>query len=634
MLQLDLFAQPKPQKKLRDYQRKSINLLLDNLDKGSKSVCLALATGAGKSLTISNFLLEVGANPHNTLALVPRRKLKQQLRREFKDCGLSPQIVQTAQYITDTKLFGQGRFRNLRYIILDECHELAWWIPVEKLRNENPGAIVIGLTATPDRSSKHQFIEDKFEQVIYPISFGELVVSGYLCNPRYFAYGNRLDLNEVSTDDDGGFIQEQLDKQCEKEHFNESVVTNLCKHNLQARKSIIFCSSIKQSKKLTQMLCDAGISTIHVDGSMSESEQDLAISKVANGEISALSCAKLLIAGFDEPRIDTVVLATATNSRQNLVQMCGRGSRIHPEKNDEFWVFDFGDNFARLRIGLKQTFPYKRKYDAEDKKPAPMKACKSCGTLVYAFVMVCPECGEIFPKKEKPVIDLQDKDVVEVEADLQDLYHIKQFRKIVRECYSKFELPFIELESYMRRHKIKNIRHIINPNSVIGAIFKHRTLENYLSLRWYSDYHINRLSQSRLYQHEESYCKNLKKSRKDEIETWIKAIGHFPVSEFGDRFLNSKALKKYIGTGRWQDVLGVLDFDSKANMQSAYKQKWQELNTEISKYLAIHDGEIDPDAIADMLQKSDNPELKDLHSKISVLEWAYNYVSLIYPNII
>jgi hypothetical protein len=262
-----------------------------------------------------------------------------------------------------------------------------------------------------------------------------------------------------------------------------------------------------------------------------------------------------------------------------------------------------------------------------------MKACKACGTLVYSFVMVCPECGEIFPKKEKPIIDLQDKDIVEVEADLQDLYHIKQVRKIIRECFSKFELPFLELEAYMRRHKIKSIRHIVNPTSLIGAIFKHRTLENYLSLRWSADYHTNRLIQNKLYQHEEIYCKKLNnKTKKDEIADWISTLGYFTIGEFGERYLKSKALTKYIGTGRWQDVLGVLDFDSKVNMQTAYKQKWQELNTEISKHLTIHNGEIDPDAIAYMLQKSDNPELKDLHNRIAVLEWAYNYVNLIYPN--
>lgn len=626
--QLELFAASHtPKKHLRLYQQSAIDSVLHLIKEGKqKSTVLAMPTGAGKSLTIAMLLYEIGANPRNTIALVPRRKLKRQLRYEFQQCGLSQQIVQTAQFLTDDKLFNQCRYQNLEYIVLDECHELAWWSTVEKLRSLNPNAFVIGLTATPDRSSRKEFIEDKFESVIYPVSFGELVSDGYLCNPTYFSYGKQLDLAEVATDVEGMFVQEQLDRQCEKRHFNESVVRNLVNHNVASRRSIVFCSSIKQSKSLTKMLNDAGISAIHVDGGMSDTEQDKAIAQVASGEISALCCAKLLIAGFDEPRIDTVVLATATNSRQNLVQMCGRGSRLHPEKNDEFWVFDFGDNFARLRLGLKSKFPYKTRENTEDRE-SPMKACSNCGHLVYGFVMVCPECGEEFPPKEKPVLDLQDMDVVEVEADLQDIYHTKQIRRIFRESFSAFELPFIKLADYFQRHRIKNIEHVAPPIAMQGAIFKHRNLRNLLDLTWYCDYHAHRLSMGKLYNHEAVYLKKAKDAKK-ELQTWNAILLHLPMNEFTQKFVNSRSVGKYIGGGRWQDILGVLDFDTKENMQKAYKRKWQEINTEIANHLEYSDGEINPDALAEKLQNSNSPELKDLHNKIAVLEWAYKYVKL------
>lgn len=628
MHQLEIFtnlSHAKP-KHLRNYQDSAIKSVLEVIREGKNSTVLVMPTGAGKSLTIAMLLFELGANPKNTLALVPRRKLKRQLRHEFKECGLSPQMVQTAQFLTDDKLFKQCRYQGLEYIVLDECHELAWWQPVEKLRSLNPNAFVIGLTATPDRSSRKEFIEDKFESIIYPVSFGELVNDSYLCNPTYYSYGKQLDLTEVATDIEGIFVQEQLDRQCEKKHFNESVVRNLASHNIGIRRSIIFCSSIKQSKSLTKMLGDVGISAIHVDGSMSDVEQDNAIAQVASGEISALCCAKLLIAGFDEPRIDTVVLATATNSRQSLVQMCGRGSRLHPEKNNEFWVFDFGDNFARLRLGLKQKFPYKTREDFEQKEAA-MKACSNCGHLVYGFVMVCPECGEEFLKKEKPILDLQDMDIVEVEADLQDIYHAKQIRRMLRECYAKFELPFPDIAQYLQRHKIKNLEHVVPTTAMQGAIFKHRSLHNLLDLTWYCDYHTHRILSGKLYSNEVSYFKKTKQIEK-ELSMWKSMLQHLPGAEFGNKFLNSRAINKYIGSGRWQDILGVLDFDTRDNMQITYKRKWQELNEEIAQYLEYTDGEIDPDALAEKLQNSNSPELKDLHNRIAVLEWAYKYVNL------
>ena len=73
--------------------------------------------------------------------------------------------------------------------------------------------------------------------------------------------------NYSSSDNDFSNCEtkEQLDRECEKKNFNESVVRGLLEHNVISRKSIIFCSSIKQSKQLTEMLCDVGIKTVHVD---------------------------------------------------------------------------------------------------------------------------------------------------------------------------------------------------------------------------------------------------------------------------------------------------------------------------------------------------------------------------------
>jgi hypothetical protein len=258
-----------------------------------------------------------------------------------------------------------------------------------------------------------------------------------------------------------------------------------------------------------------------------------------------------------------------------------------------------------------------------------MKACGNCGHLVYGFVMVCPECGEVFPKKEKPVIDLQDMDIVEVEADLQDLYHAKQIRRIIRECYSAFELPFIKIGQYLSRHKIKNISQIVTDHTLQGAIFKHRTLQNLLDLTWYVDYHTIRLQAKKFYKDELQHLQGLKEKHRDrEVLDWIDVLSHACVTEFTKKFLFSKAVIKYVGEGKWQDVLGVLDFDSRENMEAAYRQRWQESNAEVAKHLQYQDGEIDPDHIAQFLNSGNSPELKDLHSRIAVLEWAYKYVHL------
>lgn len=625
-LSFENFNQLESAKQLRDYQKSAIAQILEAL-KENNQVALVLPTGAGKTFTVASLIKQL--EPCIFLALVPRRKLQRQMRTEFFQQGINSRYVITAQSLNDEKIMKKYH-NSLDYIILDECHQLRWWQTVERLIAANPQAKIIGLTATPDRLSSKEYFEDKFQHLIYPISFGELVNQGNLCNPRYFAYGSKLQFNELGINPESGeFLQPQLDKECEKHNFNENIVRNLKELGIENRKTIIFCASIPQSKKLTAMLSQAGIPTHHIDGNTPEKWQNQAILDCAEGRIAAISCAKLLIEGFDEPRIDTVVLATATNSRMALVQMCGRGSRWHPDKNGEFWVIDFGDNFARLSLGLKQRFPYKSRDDEFDKRKPPQKVCPECNTLNYAFVRVCKDCGFIFPKKIKPIQDLQDCDIVEVEADLADLYHIRQMRKIVRESYQQDVLPFTKITKYCFSKNLRIAQFFTAP-CLRGCIFKHRSLENVLDFSLYLARHVARLGNRNFTNEEIKHLTVLKKLKTQELDSWIAVMSEMMVFEFGEKFLNSAMMKPFNKHhGKWYNILGVLEIADIATIESAYKDRWKKINQQIleatkseSEYL----GEFNADTETVSIDKLD----RNLQQEILLLDWAYSYVKLIY----
>jgi superfamily II DNA or RNA helicase len=606
-------------RQLRDYQEKSIDQVIQSIDAGFKRIALVIPTGGGKSLTVSALMKRLNASHVDTIAMVPRTKLKKQLSSEFRLNGLSPSIVKTAQSLTSKRL-NSDNCRGIKYIILDECHEIAWWHQTEQLISINEDAVIIGLTATPDRTDRRQFMSDKFDRIISPVTFGDLVLNNYLCNPVYFSYGGNIDVSDIDFQGSSMMIQDQLDRQCKKIHFNESVVRNLLKNNVSSRRSIVFCSSISQSKSLAEMLIDSGISAIHVDGTTSESDQDKAIASVANGDISALCCAKLLIAGFDEPRIDTVVLATATNSRQTLVQMCGRGSRIHPEKNGEFWVFDFGDNFTRLGIGLKQKFPFKVKPDHEQDSYCPSKICPDCDHATYGFIMVCPKCGYIFEPKEKPTIDVRDMDVIEVEVDKSDIQHVKNIRKLVRKCFSKKQSYLPDLDKYLESSGIPNISVVMPRSAWLKCLFSEVSLPRLLDVMIYVDKHISRLRSSKFSASEES-C--IERYGVEVVSRWVSTLDQFPELVFGRKFLTSKDIKTYLPTARWQDALNVLDFDTDENIKDSYKSIWKRLTIQIEKVIPHDVIQNNSDDIKSVLEKGNSPDTKDLYYRICVIEWAY-----------
>jgi DNA repair protein RadD len=76
--------------------------------------------------------------------------------------------------------------------------------------------------------------------------------------------------------------------------------------------------------------------------------------------------------------------------------MVGRGFRLAPGKEDCL-VLDFGGNVMRHGpvddLQMRDRNPNGR--------PAPMKECPGCNTLVPTATRECPECGHAFPEPER-----------------------------------------------------------------------------------------------------------------------------------------------------------------------------------------------------------------------------------------
>jgi superfamily II DNA or RNA helicase len=609
MYQLNIFSNHQAPKKRFDYQHNAINDVINAFNDGIKKVCLVLPTGAGKTFCTGEIIKELNFN--KSVFLVPKVKLKHQALDEFNSNQVFAD-VNTIQAINPTVLTKNGKYLNYlgyQLIVLDECHLVAWWNNTEWLLNNNPNALLLGVTATPDRSSSKQFIEDKFDKIIYPIHFGDLVDKEKLCNPRYFVYGAKGQFDNVNVSyDTGDFVQQQLDEACEQDGFIDNIVRNLVNLDIKSRKSIIFCASIKESKKLAELLTQAGIVTNHVDGTIPDSEQDKAISDLVNGaNVSAISCAKLLIEGFDSPRIDTVILATATNSKTNLIQMCGRGSRIHPDKNLEFWVIDFGDNFARLKLGLKQRFPYKTRFDSELKtRKAPYKKCPTCGQENANFARVCVHCGHVFEIEPKPTQDVRDFDLVEVAVDFVDIYHLKHIRKLVRDAYKNGTQAYPNISKYLKLHNISTAasKKLLSPRYLKGAIFNKKSLENYLSHLLYTTRMVK--------------------------ETNTTFNNELLNNEFGEnhRAYFGKLINRESFYYSWFDYFGLMPIQSgdKELINHLYQQKLKSLTYKL-KTQDIQDGINDIDAIFD-----DTDSISDdtnLNQELALLQWAYDMFTIV-----
>jgi len=69
-------------------------------------------------------------------------------------------------------------------------------------------------------------------------------------------------------------------------------------------------------------------------GELSRDQRRSTLARFSAGEIDVVTNCNLLTEGFDEPRVDCVIMARPTRSKLLYAQMVRRGTRLHPVKKD------------------------------------------------------------------------------------------------------------------------------------------------------------------------------------------------------------------------------------------------------------------------------------------------------------
>jgi len=84
------------------------------------------------------------------------------------------------------------------------------------------------------------------------------------------------------------------------------------------------------------------------------------LAQFSSGQLDVVTNCNVLTEGFDEPRVNAVIMARPTRSRLLYAQMAGRGTRLFPGKTD-LKVIDIADNSRAHQLpGLNDLFnlPY------------------------------------------------------------------------------------------------------------------------------------------------------------------------------------------------------------------------------------------------------------------------------------
>lgn len=353
------------------FQDDAVKSVLDKFEKNpySKNL-LVIPTGGGKTiaaLKIVSKLIENGFLNKEKKAIWATH-LKN-LKKQTKEASISEKNIQKYNFVKNIQNYMDiemvtnvknilRKDRNSKYklLIIDEAHHSAA-NTYKEFFNRKMG--ILGLTATPSRTDEVQL---DFDETTFEITFKELIEKNIIIKPKFKSYKTyeKINVNE-------------LDSTSENNKFNiktrnERIANIILDGKKKYKKIIVFVGTTKHVKDLYEIIKNEnkfrGKPYEHV-GYIISGDNERGVDNDAylkwHKKISSsilINCG-VLTEGYNDPTINTAVMAVPTKSALYYIQCIGRVVRNPLESGEhDIYVVELTDDLPNInyRIDNKWLF--------------------------------------------------------------------------------------------------------------------------------------------------------------------------------------------------------------------------------------------------------------------------------------
>jgi hypothetical protein len=233
------------------------------------------------------------------------------------------------------------------YLVIDEAHHAAARTYRRILSYFRP-RFVLGLTATPERSSGESVLE-LFRECAHRLSLKEAVELGELVPIRCFRVKTNIDLSRVR------YNQIQYNRRDIEDRVmipgRDRLVLDTYRKYIPGRRAVVFCVNVRHGENVARLFQQAGIPAHAVSGRMPRKDREDVLLRYREGTLKVLCACDILNEGWDCPEVEALMMARPTLSKVLYLQQLGRGTRKSPGK-ESLIVFDFVDNASRYNQSL------------------------------------------------------------------------------------------------------------------------------------------------------------------------------------------------------------------------------------------------------------------------------------------
>lgn len=239
-------------------------------------------------------------------------------------------------------------------VVVDEFHHAAAPTYERLLKHLQPW-ILLGLTATPERTDGRTVLEWFDGRIAVELRLWDALERGLLCPFQYFGLHDGTDLSHVEWSR-RGYDVAALEKVYTGDQARVSLVMQAIQDkvaNPLSMRALGFCVSVPHARFMAAEFSRRGLPSLAVSADTSAEDRDAALRDLRDGKVAVVFCVDLFNEGIDVPAVDTVLFLRPTESALVFLQQLGRGLRRTHGKSC-LTVLDFiGNASRRFRFDLR-----------------------------------------------------------------------------------------------------------------------------------------------------------------------------------------------------------------------------------------------------------------------------------------
>lgn len=354
------------------FQKHAVKAIIKDFQKKINGrYLLVIPTGGGKTYTAvksvcalfdSNVL---SVNKHKVLWVAHRKELIDQARTTFEsyidESSSSASLDENINVVMISqvkKLLAEDE--TIKLVVIDEAHHAAAVSYQPIFDKVDVG--ILGLTATP---SRHDGKPLEFERESFSIGFPDLIKKQIILKPKVHTINS--DDNDIES-----FDNDELEK-LNNDARNTRIINEIQSKTDSYKKIIIFVGTKKHAEDLYEILINSSLnngnyqSISYIVGDKNSRNQDREdfISEEKSFKRSILVNVQMLTEGYDDPSVNTVIMATPTKSKLYYMQAMGRAVRIDPENQlKKAYVVEVVEKLPNIRYRIDNRWLYSDISDA------------------------------------------------------------------------------------------------------------------------------------------------------------------------------------------------------------------------------------------------------------------------------